>query len=280
MSQDIIDADVRPLAVRDEPGDIQAAAPHSLAMLDATTPEEYMERISRVCKILVDVVEKQKLAKKLGRGDKKHVELEAWQFLGSMPWIRCSAIIEWTKEVGDGQGWEARAQVYRDGVIVGAGEGMCLRSESNWKAPKDYFALRSMAQSRAMSRALQGPLRFIFVLAGYAGAGAEEMPPDAAAESAPREPAKPPAESAAAIEERRQRGIRGVHIYCNTHKIDTKGDASPYRRILLEEFPDVFSDPAVDVSSKALDLPQLQRFSLSLQSFVREVRQNEEAANG
>ena len=114
----------------------------------------------------------------------------------------------------------------------------------------------------------------------------EDMPRTMAAQVAPRNvtpsqprpAAQPPAESAAATEERRQRGIRGVHIYCNTHKIDTKGDASPYRRILLEEFPDVFSDPAVDVSSKALDLPQLQRFSLSLQAFVREVRQNEEAA--
>jgi hypothetical protein len=180
MEQEIIEGEARALAVVEPPAKV-----NSLAMLDAATPEEYMERISRVCKILVDVVEKQKLSKKLGRGDKKHVELEAWQFLGSMPWIRCSAVIDWTKEIGDGQGWEARALVYRDGVVVGAGDGMCLRSESNWKAPKDYFALRSMAQSRAMSRALQGPLRFIFVLAGYAGAGAEEMPPDAITEAQP-----------------------------------------------------------------------------------------------
>lgn len=189
MTQEIIDAEHRPIAIREEPAPLAQAQPHSLAMLDATTPEEYMDRISRVCKILVDVVEKQNLAKKLGRGDKKHVELEAWQFLASMPWIRCSAVIEWTREVGDGLGWEARALVYRDGQIVGSGEGMCLRSESSWKAPKDYFALRSMSQSRAMSRALQGPLRFIFVLAGYAGAGQEEMPADAVDEA--QKPAKP-----------------------------------------------------------------------------------------
>ena len=123
-------------------------------------------------------------------------------------------------------------------------------------------------------------LAFVMALAGFQATPAEEVPAEGFAPRAKATPATPPAESAAAIEERRQRGIRGVHIYCNTHKIDTKGDASPIAEFSLEEFPEVFSDPAVDVSSKALDLPQLQRFSLSLQAFVREVRQNEEAANG
>ena len=150
---DAIDAESTALVVRGEY--VEEAKPRAnLAMLDADTPEEFMDRISRVCKILVDVVEKQNLSKKLGRGDKRHVELEAWQFLASMPWIRCSAVIEWTKEIGNGEGWEARALVYRDGQVVGAGEGMCLKTESNWRG-KDFFSLRSMAQTRALSRALQ-----------------------------------------------------------------------------------------------------------------------------
>jgi|HubBroStandDraft_6_1064221.scaffolds.fasta_scaffold45640_4 hypothetical protein len=271
MEQEIIEGEARALAVVEPPAKV-----NSLAMLDAATPEEYMERISRVCKILVDVVEKQKLSKKLGRGDKKHVELEAWQFLGSMPWIRCSAVIDWTKEIGDGLGWEARALVYRDGVVVGAGDGMCLRSESNWKAPKDYFALRSMAQSRAMSRALQGPLRFIFVLAGYAGAGAEEMPPDAITEAqtfVDRKVAVPqqPAEEAD-TPANRERGMKAVHALAREHKIDLDAPDSLYRKILLLDpaFAHHFMDAEAEVSSKALTYPELRRFYAALKAAIKE----------
>jgi hypothetical protein len=275
MNHDAIDADHRSLAVVEEGADAAlvraATAPHPLAMLDANTPEEYMDRISRVCKILVDVVEKQKLAKKLGRGEKKHVELEAWQFLGSMPWIRCAAIIEWTKEVGgdgSGLGWEARAQVYRDGSVVGAGDGMCLRSEANWKSPKDYFALRSMAQSRAMSRALQGPLRFIFVLAGYAGAGSEEMPADAATEARAVTPTqKPPID--ADTPEARAAGIKAVHTLARKHGVDLDSAESPYRKLLLSNF-EVFCDPEVEVSSKALSAPELRELYRLVTEHIRE----------
>jgi hypothetical protein len=68
---------------------------------------------------------------------------------------------------------------------------MCTRSEPNWRR-SDEHALRAMAQTRAISRALQGPLRQIVVLAKYAGAGAEEMPAEEPAPAAPkRSPAAP-----------------------------------------------------------------------------------------
>jgi hypothetical protein len=40
---------------------------------------------------------------------------------------------------------------------------------------RDGYAIRSMAQTRALSGALQAPLRHIAVLAGYEGTSAEEM---------------------------------------------------------------------------------------------------------
>ena len=50
---------------------------------------------------------------------------------------------------------------------------MCSRAERNWTRSEDY-AIRSMAQTRAMSKALSGPLRFIVTLSGLSGTPAEE----------------------------------------------------------------------------------------------------------
>jgi hypothetical protein len=61
------------------------------------------------------------------------------------------------------------------GQVVGAAEAECLRSERTWKGRDDY-ALRSMAQTRAVSKALRGPLGFVVTLAGYEATPAEEMP--------------------------------------------------------------------------------------------------------
>lgn len=81
-----------------------------------------------------------------------------------------------------------------DGRVVGAAESMCTRSEKEWGPnpsrgkPRDEFALRSMAQTRAIGRALRAPLGQIVVLAGYEPAGAEEMPPAAVVDAPPPEP--------------------------------------------------------------------------------------------
>jgi len=79
---------------------------------------------------------------------------------------------------GDQIGWEARVEARtRDGALVGAAESECLRAESKW-ADRDDYALRSMAQTRATSKALRQPLGFVVALAGYAVTPAEEMPDD------------------------------------------------------------------------------------------------------
>jgi hypothetical protein len=115
----------------------------------------------------------------------------------------------------------------------------------------------------------------------------EDMPRTMAAQGAPRNvtppsqprAAAPPVESAEQVEKRKAEGIRRLHIWARQNGVNIDAPDSPYRRILLEDFPDTFSDPAVEVSSKALTLPQLQRFSLSLQAFVKDVRAREAASH-
>ena len=88
--------------------------------------------------------------------------------------------IVWSRPLEHHDGWEARAEARTvDGRMVGSAEAMVTRDERNWRT-SDEYALRSMAQTRAMSKALRGPLGFVITLAGVSATPAEEMPPEAA----------------------------------------------------------------------------------------------------
>jgi hypothetical protein len=131
-------------------------------------PVTVIEKATVVAKALADVIEQRGLFKQIG--PKKHVLVEGWTLLGSM--LGVFPITEWTRPTVDSGGkaaWEARVVAQtRSGEIVGTREAMCSKSENRWAKADDY-AIRSMAQTRAVSGALSGPLRFVMVLAGYEG---------------------------------------------------------------------------------------------------------------
>jgi hypothetical protein len=135
-------------------------------------PVEVLERASRVAQALKGVIDQQKLVSNIqGR---EHVRVEGWTTLGSM--LGVVPVVVWTRRTDDG--WEARVEARTmDGRTVGAAEAMCSKAERTWKSRDDY-ALRSMAQTRATSKALRGPLGFVVTLAGYEATPAEEMPTD------------------------------------------------------------------------------------------------------
>jgi hypothetical protein len=104
--------------------------------------------------------------------NRDHVKVEGWTLLGTM--LGVFPVCVWTKERSDG--WEARVEARTlSGAIVGAAEAECLRSEKLWSNRDDY-ALRSMAQTRATSKALRQPLGFVMSLAGFDPTPAEEAP--------------------------------------------------------------------------------------------------------
>lgn len=117
--------------------------------------------------------------RKVTLNGKQYLEVEDWVLLGQFYGV--AGKTEWTRpvEVGEAKGWEARVVLIdqRTGHEVGGSEAMCLNTERNWKG-KDDFQLRSMAQTRALGKALSGKLRWIPVLAGYSGTPAEEVTPD------------------------------------------------------------------------------------------------------
>jgi hypothetical protein len=137
-------------------------------------PAQAMQQMTQVADTLAAVVHKQNLVKRIGQSD--HVLVEGWTFLGSL--LGVFPIVVWTKPViRDEQqvGWEARVEARtRAGELVGAAEAECLTDEGTWKGRPDY-ARRSMAQTRAVSKALRMPLGFVMQLAGFNPTPAEEM---------------------------------------------------------------------------------------------------------
>jgi len=107
--------------------------------------------------------------------DKKYLTLEAWEILGKF--CSLTATVEWVKpvEIWNEKGFEARVAVTdNEGKVVSIAESMCMSDEGNWKG-KPIFQLKSMAQTRAMSKAYRMCLSFIVSLAGYSPTPYEEM---------------------------------------------------------------------------------------------------------
>jgi hypothetical protein len=152
------------LAVIDEPA---ATAP---GLFGTDNPKLVVARAVEVADELARVIRDRKLSIRI-RG-REHVLVEGWTLLGTM--LGVFPVLEWTRRFDDG--WEARVEARTlDGRIVGAAESECLREEQRWAKADDY-AIRSMAATRATSKALRQPLGFVMQLAGFEVTPAEEMP--------------------------------------------------------------------------------------------------------
>lgn len=144
-----------------------AAAPATLFRTDE--PGEVLARAQSTADVLMPVVREKGLVVQIqGR---EHLRVEAWTTLGAM--LGVTPLCVWTRPVEGG--WEARVEARTlDGRTIGAAEAECLRTERRWKEADDY-AVRSMSQTRATSKALASVLRFVATLAGASGTPAEEM---------------------------------------------------------------------------------------------------------
>jgi hypothetical protein len=144
-------------------------------LFGTNNPAEALAQMTEVATTLADVVRTQHLITKIqGR---EHVHVEGWTFLGSL--LGVFPVVMWTRPMMQDDasiGWEARVEARtRSGDVVGAAEAQCLHAEKSWKGRDDY-ALRSMAQTRAVSKALRHPLGFVMQLAGFHPTPVDEVP--------------------------------------------------------------------------------------------------------
>lgn len=156
----------------------QLAVPQEKSVLLQGDPDQQLAYASKASKALVSVISQK--PKKVMINGEQYLEFEDWQTLARF--YGATVGIEWTKAVERADkdkvwGYEARAVVYLKGEVISSAEAMCLRDERNWQN-RDEFALRSMAQTRAMAKALRNVLSWVAVLAGFKPTPAEEMPSD------------------------------------------------------------------------------------------------------
>lgn len=148
----------------------QSGAGMAANLFNAPNPMVVVQRAAAVASALADVIKTRQLYSVIQQ--RKYVRVEGWTLCGSM--LGVFPVCVWSKPVEGG--WEARVEARTmDGKLVGAAESQCTRSERTW-AERDDYAIRSMAQTRATSKALRLPLGFIIQMAGYEATPAEEMP--------------------------------------------------------------------------------------------------------
>jgi hypothetical protein len=195
----------------DEPGVEMVVAgdavPAAATLFHTDDPAEVLVRATALADALAKVLRTQK--DKEGKltlistiSGREHVRIEGWTMCGSM--LGVFAVPVWTRKTTDPEGWEARVEARTlGGHIVGAAEAQCTRDEEKWGwhpkgrngrelDPRDDFALRSMAQTRAASKALRIPLGFIISLAGFDATPAEEMAQSESAQPQGRRQEGPP----------------------------------------------------------------------------------------
>ena len=139
----------------------------------ALSPNRVISEAQEMANALYQVVEKQHLYMDIQ--GKKYLQLEAWQLLGRF--CRAHGFVESVQPVEyfGVQGFNARAVVIdSEGVKIADVEAVCMMDEPNWKG-KPLFQLKSMAQTRALSKAYRSCLSFVVSIAGYAATPLEEM---------------------------------------------------------------------------------------------------------
>lgn len=145
----------------------------SITLFGTDEPEEVMEQAKELSVPLADEIEDKELFSMV-MGN-RHVNIEGWTMLGSMVGVFPETIRTNYVEYGNAEGFEAKVNaVTRKGEIVGSAEAMCTNDEDRWENAT-LQELRSMAQTRAASKALRMPLGFIVQLAGFNATPAEEM---------------------------------------------------------------------------------------------------------
>ena len=134
-------------------------------------PEQMVINATKMANVLKDVIVKQNLFIEL-KGN-QHVKVEAWSTLGTMLNILAKERSVVRHEDGS---YEAFVDLvnYNTGLVVGGGSGFVGMDEKNWKDKPEY-ARRSMAITRATSKAYKTCFSWIIALAGYNPTPAEEM---------------------------------------------------------------------------------------------------------
>jgi len=142
--------------------------------LDATpTPDAMIGFAARMATALADVVERQHLFQVIS--GRRYPTVEAWMIVARMDGVVArEAVLPVRRDDGS---YEAVVELIRlrDGVVIGNGSAICGTPDDRPWAQRSEPNRRSMAVTRATSRAMRQQYSWIMALAGYEPTPAEEM---------------------------------------------------------------------------------------------------------
>lgn len=164
----------------------------TLGVIEAASPKALVSKAAEAADALAGVIEQKRLFNTIS--GRRFVRCEGWTTLAAM--MGCLPREESVSEDEAG-GYTAVVALVRmtDGAVLTRASAECGMDEETW-AHRPAYARRSMAVTRATSKACRIAFSWVMVLAGYEVTPAEEMPAQEAAEPAG------PRQGAAAIEER------------------------------------------------------------------------------
>jgi hypothetical protein len=167
--------EVRTLVVAQQPGQVVVST--------NADPRGMVAVASDLATVLKDIVERQRLYAVIS--GKKYPQVEAWMTIARLD----NVVARESRppiEHEDGS-YEAFAELIRlsDGMVIGSASALCGTPDDKPWSTRAKPARRSMAQTRATSRAFRQQYSWIMALAGYEPTPAEEMPRDEPAQPKP-----------------------------------------------------------------------------------------------
>jgi hypothetical protein len=150
------------------------AQPGQVIVTDANDPGAMVAQATKLANALKDIVERQSLYTVIN--GKKYPEVEAWATIGRLDNVVAREARPPERQE-DGS-YEAYVDLVRlsDGMVVGSASAICgMPDDAPWNKRAE-FNRRSMAVTRATSRAFRQQYAWIMALAGYQATPADEMP--------------------------------------------------------------------------------------------------------
>jgi len=195
-----------------------------------STAEEQQRVLADAAKLaeqVARIVRDNSLSMRFGNNPREYVFVEGWLTISRVhneqPHATVKEVVhppETGEELIHARAWLTDAH----GTIVSRADGYCSTGESRWR-DKPFYARASMAQTRALAKAMRLRHAWVMVLAGYAPTPAEEMSEDLL-DTRPT-PAPPPPPSPLSDDEPR---VAHVVIKAISEKAGKKVDGTPYVR--------------------------------------------------
>lgn len=175
------------------------------------------------------IVKENGLSMKFGANPREYVRVEGWLTISRVqneqPHAKVEGVVrdpESGHETIHARAWLTNAQ----DQVVSLADGYCSTEEPGWR-DKPFYARASMAQTRAIAKAMRLRHAWVMVLAGYAPTPAEEMSEELAAAGAPEPAAPGPLRRAPAAG---PRGVAQVTVKAVSERPGEKRDGTPYVR--------------------------------------------------